>query len=134
LQHRKRDISSFAEPNPFFVVNVYPNEQAGIVFAILANMAPGSLERVNSNLAMEEDMFKGSVILMIVAPCLALTGCQSANMYSGTATPGCVAGTVGGAVVGGLAGATIGSGTGQLWAVGGGATLGGAAGSALTCR
>ncbi len=46
---------------------------------------------------------------------------------------GCIAGTVGGAVVGGLAGATIGSGTGQLWAVGGGAVLGSAAGSALTC-
>ena len=75
-------------------------------------------------------------ILILAASGLALSSCQSANMYSsnGTVAPACVAGTVGGAVVGGLAGATIGSGTGQLWAVGGGATLGGAAGSALTCR
>lgn len=81
-------------------------------------------------------MHKRSNMLVIALSCLTLGGCQSANMYSNTApaTPGCVAGTVGGAVVGGLAGATIGSGTGQLWAVGGGATLGGAAGSALTCR
>jgi outer membrane lipoprotein SlyB len=79
-------------------------------------------------------MSKGSTIFIISAICMALTGCQSSRMTSGSPTPGCVAGTVGGAVVGGLAGATIGSGTGQLWAVGGGATLGGATGAALTCR
>lgn len=74
-------------------------------------------------------------ITFILAGGLALSGCQS-PMFSPGATGGefgCIAGTVGGAVVGGLVGATIGSGTGQLWAVGTGATLGAAGGNALTC-
>ena len=74
------------------------------------------------------------MITLALLSCLALSGCQSATMTGGRpAEFGYIAGTVGGAVVGGLAGATIGSGTGQLWAVGGGAVLGSAAGSALTC-
>ena len=68
--------------------------------------------------------------------CLALSACQSASTsQTGRSNEfGCIAGSVGGAVVGGLLGATIGAGTGQLWAVGGGATLGAAGGSALTCH
>lgn len=82
---------------------------------------------------LEEEM-KNCTITLALAACLALSGCQTASMTGGrTGEFGCIAGTVGGAVVGGLAGATIGSGTGQLWAVGGGAVLGSAAGSALTC-
>lgn len=76
-----------------------------------------------------------STMVIVAASCFALAGCQTASMNSGApATPGCVAGTVGGAVVGGVAGSAIGSGTGQLWAVGAGATLGGATGAAIACR
>ncbi|WP_331371548.1 hypothetical protein [Sinorhizobium chiapasense] len=78
-------------------------------------------------------MSKGTITL-ILAGGLALSGCQSATTSSTRAGEfGCIAGTVGGAVVGGVIGATIGSGTGQLWAVGSGATLGAAGGNALTC-
>ena len=75
-------------------------------------------------------------ITLILAGGLALSGCQQYGSTSQTGRGGefgCMAGTVGGAVVGGLLGATIGAGTGQLWAVGGGATLGSVAGNALTC-
>ncbi|CAN7397548.1 MULTISPECIES: membrane protein [Ensifer] len=74
-------------------------------------------------------------LTLILAGGLALSGCQSAT-YSRTSTGdfGCLAGTVSGAILGGFAGSAIGAGTGQLWAVGGGATLGGAVGNALTCR
>ncbi|NLS07383.1 hypothetical protein HGP14_29330 [Rhizobium sp. P32RR-XVIII] len=74
-------------------------------------------------------------ITLVLAGGLALSGCQSGSTSQGGRYGefGCMAGSVGGAVVGGLLGATIGAGTGQLWAVGGGAVLGTAAGSALTC-
>ncbi|WEX86338.1 hypothetical protein PZN02_002615 [Sinorhizobium garamanticum] len=74
--------------------------------------------------------------ILILAGGLALSGCQSAATTGSTGRAGefgCIAGTVGGAVVGGLVGSTIGAGTGQLWAVGTGATLGAAGGNALTC-
>ncbi|MCA1443671.1 hypothetical protein I6F07_26365 [Ensifer sp. IC4062] len=73
-------------------------------------------------------------VILILAGGLTLSGCQSATTSSTRAGEfGCIAGTVGGAVVGGLVGSTIGAGTGQLWAVGTGATLGAAGGNALTC-
>ncbi|MDK1378382.1 MULTISPECIES: hypothetical protein [unclassified Sinorhizobium] len=73
-------------------------------------------------------------VIFILAGGMAISSCQSATTSSTRAGEfGCIAGTVGGAVVGGVIGATIGSGTGQLWAVGSGATLGAAGGNALTC-
>ncbi|MCA1407967.1 hypothetical protein I6F26_11610 [Ensifer sp. IC3342] len=73
-------------------------------------------------------------VVFILAGGVTLSGCQSATTSSTRAGEfGCIAGTVGGAVVGGLVGSTIGAGTGQLWAVGTGATLGAAGGNALTC-
>lgn len=75
-------------------------------------------------------------ITLILAGSLALAGCQSGMTTGATGRSnefGCIAGSVGGAIVGGLIGATIGSGTGQLWAVGSGATLGAAGGGLLAC-
>ncbi|HXV28808.1 MAG TPA: hypothetical protein VD840_00605 [Sinorhizobium sp.] len=76
-------------------------------------------------------------LTLILAGSLALAGCQSAATSQGNPGTGnefgCIAGSVGGAIVGGLIGATIGSGTGQLWAVGSGATLGAAGGGLLAC-
>lgn len=71
-------------------------------------------------------MKKGILTLALISTA-ALAGC---NTFDGAGNKQLI-GTGGGAVLGGLAGSTIGKGSGQLWATGAGVLLGGLLGSEI---
>jgi surface antigen len=71
---------------------------------------------------------KKSILSMVLVSALALTACENTLGSMGTKQ---TVGTGGGAILGGLAGSQIGGGSGRLWATGAGVLLGALVGSEI---